>query len=218
LKLIQKLKNIKIKICGIKNFTILNCCNELEVNYFGLMFYKKSPRYIEIEEAKSLIKDQKNKYSIPVGVFVNHKFEELIRIVNLLNLNYVQLHGEESNEYILNLKKKNDVKILKVIKIENKNDLSNIQLFSEADFFLFDYKPKNSELPGGNAKSFDWTILKEKKIDKPWFISGGLNKNNLNDLLNILNPYGIDISSGVEDLPGIKNEEKIKEIVEIINE
>ena len=61
-------------------------------------------------------------------------------------------------------------------------------------------------------------FLKKKKIEKPWFISGGFNKNNLNDLLNILNPYGIDIASGVEDLPGIKNEEKIKEIVKIINE
>ena len=72
-------------------------------------------------------------------------------------------------------------------------------------------------MPGGNAKSFDWSILKNVNISKPWFISGGINKNNINKLLENLNPYGIDISSGVEDRPGIKNINKIREIVKIIN-
>ena len=82
---------------------------------------------------------------------------------------------------------------------------------------MFDYKPKKNELPGGNAKKFNWLILKNKNIEKPWFISGGINKNNINELLENLNPYGIDISSGVEDQPGIKNTNKIKEIVKIVN-
>ena len=82
---------------------------------------------------------------------------------------------------------------------------------------LFDYKPKKNELPGGNAKSFDWSLLKDQNITKPWFISGGINKNNVNKLLENLTPYGIDISSGVEDKPGIKNINKIKDIVELIN-
>ena len=79
-------------------------------------------------------------------------------------------------------------------------------------------KPKKNELPGGNAKSFNWSILKKVKIVQPWMVSGGINKNNINYILKNLNPYGIDISSGVEDQPGIKNSKKIKEIVEIINE
>jgi len=90
-------------------------------------------------------------------------------------------------------------------------------LFPRADLFLFDYKSKINELPGGNAKSFNWSIIKDKNIEKPWFISGGINKNNIYELLNNLIPYGIDISSGVEEQPGIKNINKIKEIVEIIN-
>ena len=73
-------------------------------------------------------------------------------------------------------------------------------------------------MPGGNAKSFNWSIIKDKNINKPWFISGGINKNNINELLENVIPYGIDISSGVEDQPGIKNINKIKEIVKIIND
>jgi len=135
----------------------------------------------------------------------------------MTNLKYVQLHGNENNTYISKLKKKNNVTIIKAIDIDNKNDLQKIELYTEVDFFLFDYKSKNNELPGGNAKSFDWSILKNINISKPWFISGGINKNNINNLLEILNPYGIDISSGVEDRPGIKNAKKIKEIVDIIH-
>ena len=90
-------------------------------------------------------------------------------------------------------------------------------MYPNVDYYLFDYKPNMNELPGGNAKSFDWLILKNKNIAKPWFISGGININNITDLLENLNPYGIDISSGVEDQPGIKNTSKIKEIVKIIN-
>ena len=211
------MNNIKIKICGIKNTAILDCCNNLKVDYFGLVFFKTSPRNININNAKNLIHCQRKKNTIPIGVFVNYELNELNELIKITNLKYVQLHGNESNIYISVLKKKNNVTIIKAIDIGDKNDLQKIELYSEADFFLFDYKSKHNELPGGNATSFDWSILKNINISKPWFISGGINKNNIHNLLKILNPYGIDISSGVEDRPGIKNVNKIKEIVEIIH-
>ncbi len=216
MKLIQKLRNLKIKICGIKNTAILNCCNVLNVNYFGLVFYKKSPRYVDIKQACELIKH--NNKAIPVGVFVNYNFEELIELISITNLNHIQLHGNESNDYIAKLKDKKNLNIIKAIGINSEEDLKKIETFSTADYLLFDYKSKNNELPGGNAKSFDWSIIKEKNIEKPWFISGGINKYNLNSLLDNLIPYGIDISSGVEEHPGIKNTDKIEEIVKIIND
>ncbi len=211
------MNKIKIKICGIKNTAILDCCNELKIDYFGLIFFKKSPRNITINYANNLINHQKKKYTIPVGVFVNYNLNELNKLIKIINLKYIQLHGNENNTYISTLKKKNNLTIIKAITIEDKNDLKKIELYSKADFFLFDYKSKNNEMPGGNAKSFDWSILKNINISKPWFISGGINKNNIKKLLETLNPYGIDISSGVEDKPGFKNVKKIKEIVKIIN-
>ena len=90
-------------------------------------------------------------------------------------------------------------------------------MYSNTDYYLFDYKPNNNELPGGNAKSFDWSLLRNINISKPWFISGGINIDNIGDILNNLIPYGIDISSGVEDHSGIKNSKKITEIMNIIN-
>ena len=212
------MRDIKIKICGIKNTTILDCCNELNVDYYGLVFYKKSPRNINIKKAVNLVKYQKKKKSIPVGVFVNHDFHDLITLVKITNLKYVQLHGNESNDYISRLKDKENLTVIKAIGIQKENDLQQIKLYSQADFFIFDYKSKKDELPGGNAKSFNWSILNDENIAKPWFISGGINKKNINELLKNLIPYGIDISSGVEDWPGIKNTNKIKEIIEIIND
>ena len=211
------MSNIKIKICGIKTTTILDCCNDLNVDYCGLVFYKYSPRNISIKEANNLVKFQEKKNTIPIGVFVNHDFNDLSDLIKITNLKYIQLHGNESNDYISKLKDKNNLTVIKAIGVQNENDIKQMELYSEADFFLFDYKSKKNELPGGNAKSFNWLILKDQKITKPWFISGGINKYNLNELLENLIPYGIDISSGVEDQPGIKNINKIKEIVRVIN-
>ena len=211
------MQNIKIKICGIKNTATLDCCNQCNVEYFGLIFYKKSPRNINLKQAYNLINYKKNIKSIPVGVFVNHNFNDLNNLINKTNLKYVQLHGNENNEYISKLKDKNNITVIKSISIQNKNNLDKTKLYPHADYFLFDYKPKKNELPGGNAKSFNWSILKNINIIKPWFISGGINKNNIKYILENLIPYGIDISSGVEDQFGVKNPRKIKEIMEIIN-
>jgi len=211
------LKNIKIKICGIKDTTILNCCNHSNVNYVGLVFYEKSPRYINIKKAKELINYKKKLEVVPVGVFVNYNFNDLNELIKMTKLKYIQLHGSEDNEYMIRLKNNHDLTIIKAISISDKNDFHKMKLCSFADFFLFDYKSQNYDLPGGNAKSFDWSILKNINISKPWFISGGINKNNIKYILDNLIPYGIDISSGVEDHPGVKSQNKIREIVKIIN-
>ena len=85
-------------------------------------------------------------------------------------------------------------------------------------FFLFDYKAKKRELPGGNAKSFDWKILKNLKINKPWFISGGINVSNIGIIKKFVNPDGIDLSSGVEEIPGVKNNKMIDNLFKKYNE
>ena len=139
-----------------------------------------------------------------VGVFVNKNINQLEEIVRNLKLRFIQLHGSEDEEYIKSLKK-NDVKIIKSISISNKNDAKEIKKYKSADYFLFDYKPLKGELPGGNSKSFDWNLLKNLETDKPWFVSGGININNINQILNDINPFGIDLSSGVEKELGIKD-------------
>ncbi len=193
-----------IKICGIQNKDTLICCEKNNVNFFGMIFYQQSPRNISIENASVLQKIAENLNIDGVGVFVNNNFNHIEEIINILKLKFIQLHGSEDESYIENLKK-TGVKIIKSISISLESDLNNIKKYQNADYFLFDYKPLKGELPGGNAKSFDWNILKNLETSKPWFLSGGININNIEKIITDLNPFGVDLSSGVEKELGIKN-------------
>ena len=205
-----------IKICGIQNQDTLMCCENNSINFFGMIFYPKSPRNITIENANKLNSISEKLNINGVGVFVNKEINELEEIIKYVNLKYVQLHGLEDELYIKNLKKFG-VKIIKSISVSNENDLKKINNYQTADYFLFDYKPKKNELPGGNSKSFDWNILKSLKTDKPWFLSGGINLDNIQQILVDINPYGVDLSSGVEKELGIKDNRIINNFIEKLN-
>ena len=208
----------KIKICGINEIKIIDCCIDNDIEYFGLIFYEKSPRFVNLELAKKIINYVYNKKIIPVGVFVNKPLNEIIKIIKKTCLKHIQLHGDEDNNYIKHLKKEFDLKIIKSIGINNKDDLRKMDDLQLSDYFLFDYKPKINELPGGNAKMFDWSLLQNITINKPWFISGGISIDNIKQLNKKLIPYGIDISSGVEEKLGIKSSQKIIELLDKLNE
>ena len=202
-----------IKICGIKDEETLICCEKNKVKFFGMIFYSKSPRNISIKNAFNLQKISEKLNIDGVGVFVNNDINELEVIIKKINLRFIQLHGSEDETYISHLKKFG-VKIIKTISLSNKNDLEKINKYASADYFLFDYKPLKDELPGGNAKSFDWNILKDLKINKPWFLSGGINVNNIQQINDNINPFGVDLSSGVEKELGIKDNQIINNFIE----
>ena len=207
----------RIKICGIKNIATINCCIKNRVSFFGLIFYNKSPRNISLDNAKILLNYSKNKKILSVGVFVNKKIEILNTILKDLKFDFIQLHGIENNNYIKYIKKNNKVKIIKVISTNSIKDLQKVSKYPDADVFLFDYKPNNNELPGGNAKSFKWSLIKNINLKKPWFLSGGININNIKEINNFAIPYGIDISSGVEVKPGFKSNKKITDLINLYN-
>ena len=200
------------KICGLREKDSLICCEANKVDFFGLVFYEKSPRNINRNKARQLVEFSKNLSIKPVGVFVNHKISDLKNIIRLLNLKYIQLHGEENQSYINEIKKEFKLKIIKKISIKNQSDLNKINDIENIDYLLFDYKPKSNELPGGNSKSFDWSLLKGVTIKLPWFISGGINESNIKNIQKTINPNGIDLSSGVERSLGMKSNEKINNL------
>ena len=202
------------KICGLKDVESLNCCEENNVDFFGMIFYEKSPRNITLNEAETLINTSKELRIRPIGVFVDHEINDLKKIISSLGLKHIQLHGNEDQLYIDEIKRQFDVKIIKTISINNSEDLNLINKFNNIEYLLFDYKPNNNELPGGNSKSFDWNLLKGKEIKLPWFISGGINETNIKKIQNLLNPNGIDLSSGVEVSKGIKSNLKINNLFE----
>ncbi len=205
-----------IKICGVKNIETLQCCEKNKVNYFGMIFYPASPRNITIEQATKLQNLSKNLNINGVGVFVNESIHNLKNLINNIKLNFVQLHGNEDGEYVRELKKLN-IKIIKKIAVKNEIDIKQIEKFENVDYFLFDYKPETNELPGGNAKTFDWKILKNLTINKPWFLSGGINIENIELIKTEIKPFGIDLSSGVEKELGIKDNQIINNFIGKIN-
>ena len=200
------------KICGIKNEDTLICCEDNSVDFFGMIFYPKSPRNISIEDASNLQKKSENLNINGVGVFFNKNINEIEDIIKKVKLKFVQLHGSEDEEYIKTLNRIG-VKVIKSISISNTNDLRNISNYDSSDYFLFDYKPMKNELPGGNAKSFNWNILKNLNTNKPWFLSGGINIKNIQEILNDVCPLGIDLSSGVEKELGIKDNHIINNFI-----
>ena len=204
------------KICGIKKKETLICCENNNVDFFGMIFYPKSPRNILIEEAKILQELSKTLNINGVAVFVDNDLMNTINIIKELGLKFIQLHGNEDNKYIKSIKEL-DVNVIKKISIKNKSDLYKCGDYEDADYFLFDYMPDNSELPGGNSKSFDWNIIKNQKIHKPWFLSGGINSSNIKLIVNEINPFGVDLSSGVEKKLGIKDNEIINNFMSYIN-
>ncbi len=193
-----------IKICGISEIDTLKACINNNVDFYGMIFYGRSPRNIKINVAKKLQLYSRNYDIRGVGVFVNEKLSILTKYVNEIDLKFVQLHGNEDDNYIEEIKKLG-VRVIKKISIKNYSDLKEIENYKQADYLLFDYKPEKNELPGGNAKSFNWKIIKNLTIDKPWFLSGGINSNNIEFIIKEINPFGVDLSSGLEKKLGIKD-------------
>ena len=203
------------KICGLKEKDSILCCEANNVDFFGLIFYKKSPRNISYKNARELINFATDLRINPVGVFVNQGISDLKDIITYLNLQHIQLHGDESQEYIDEIKNTFNVKIIKKFSIESEKDLIKVNQINNIDYLLFDYKPSSGELPGGNSKSFDWNLLKNTQIKLPWFISGGINESNIKNIKKTLNPNGIDLSSGVEESLGKKSNKKINNLIRL---
>ena len=205
-----------IKICGIKNEDTLLVCEKNKVDFFGMIFYSRSPRNISFENAYILQRKSEDLNINGVGVFVNKNINEIEEIIKKLKLKFVQLHGAEDERYVRTLKKIG-VKIIKSVSLRNNNDLKKIDKYKNVDYFLFDYKPLKDELPGGNSKSFNWNILKNLETDKPWFLSGGINTDNIRQIVDDINPFGVDLSSGVEKELGIKDNRIINNFIGKLN-
>ena len=200
----------KLKVCGLTKLDQIEELISLKADFLGFIFYKKSPRYVldslTLEEIKAI------KHSGKVGVFVNESIEQIIEISEKAKLNFIQLHGDESDEFISELREQlsPEIKIIKVFRIgtELENLKFKIQnLKSNVDYFLFDTDSKSF---GGTGNSFDWQILNEVEIPKPYFLSGGISEENIENIkLLKQKPFALDINSKFEIEPGNKDIEKI---------
>lgn len=203
----------KVKICGITNLADARYASGAMVDYLGFIFYDNSPRFIAPAEAGAIINWIEGPEKI--GVFVNQPLDDVNRIAKESGLDLVQLHGNETLEYCQLIEKP----IIKVIHIPPDYEIEELKakvlLYSEvSQFLLFDSKIDGQW--GGTGKTFNWNILKEITGDTSFFLSGGLNPENLEEAIEMVQPYAVDISSGVEEEPGIKDFEKIEAVMEIV--
>ena len=205
---------IEIKICGFKRKKDIVDAISLGIKWIGLNFYEKSPRFISEKEAKILIEYLPDDIK-KIGVFVNPDEKKLFEIVKKLKINGIQLHGNEPPALLGKFKKEFPEKILiKAIHVKDKEDiLKKIKKYKMADFFLLDRYEEN--LYGGTGKRIDDREI--ENIDLPWnkiFMAGGIKPENVKDIIRKFKPFGIDVASGVEIAPGIKDIEKIKKLIE----
>lgn len=203
-----------VKICGLSDPKNLKAATSNGARFVGFVFYPPSPRYIEFDTAWNLAR------AVPtgvrsVGLFVNPNDEELERILTGIQLDMIQLHGDETPGRIAEIKAKYNMPVIKAIRVASAEDLNTLEGFETiADWLLFDAKPPKADLPGGTGESFDWKILSGRNFKKPWMLSGGLNSQNVSEALSILKPDAVDISSGVESERGKKDSNKIKTFLE----
>lgn len=198
---------IKLKICGMKFSKNILEISQLKPDFLGFIFYNKSPRNFE-GEIPDLPKEIKK-----VGVFVNASSEEILQKVKQHNLDFIQLHGNESPEFCSEIQ--TEIPVIKAFSIDEDFDFGTLNDYQNScDYFLFDTKGKNH---GGNGITFDWSLLDNYKLDKKYFLSGGISSENAPKLLEFLktksaeNCFAIDINSQFEKQPGLKNTAKITE-------
>ena len=202
---------MKIKVCGLRDAENLKQIAALNPDFVGFIFYDQSPRFVGEELDEEAVK------SLPrsirkVGVFVNASPDYILRSVKKYDFQYVQLHGSETPEYCRSLRNRG-ISLIKAFRVDESFNFSMLNNFkAHCDFFLFDAK---GDQPGGNGVTFDWSILNRYDNEKPFFISGGIGLDNLNQLeaLKGMKLYGVDVNSQVETAPGVKDVEKVKELI-----
>lgn len=195
----------KIKICGLSRKCDIEYANLLNIDYIGFVFVKESKRYIYPDDAIKLRKKLREGI-IPVGVFSDASIDYIVGLLRYKIIEAVQLHGNESEEYIDNLRKKVNCTIIKAFSINSSTDIETAKK-STADYILLDSG-------GGTGKEFNWDLI--KNITRPYFLAGGISSDNVNNAINKLHPFAVDASTSLET-DGYKDFSKMTAFVNTVN-
>lgn len=206
---------MKVKVCGMRVPENIQEIAAMQPDYFGFIFFQGSKRYaaehINEQAISALPKSIKK-----VGVFVNEEGEKIKRLASIYNFDLVQLHGNETPSLCKELRSAG-LKVIKAFSVDESFDFSTLLPYEDnCDFFLFDTKGKNY---GGNGVTFNWELLQNYTLNTPYFLSGGLSPENIHGLKNIPHkPFAIDVNSGFELEPGLKDVQAVKELLQLRNQ
>lgn len=202
-----------VKICGLNSAEAFGAASAAGADLAGFVFYPPSPRAVTPAEAARIAGDSAK--PLRVGLFVDPDDALLAEVLSGVRLDLLQLHGRESPARVAAVRAKFGVKVMKVFGIAAAADLDRVQAEGgAADWLMLDAKPSpDAALPGGNAATFDWALLRGLRLDKPWLLAGGLTAENVGQAIAIADPTGVDVSSGVERARGVKDPAKIAAFV-----
>lgn len=204
---------MKVKICGLKSEEGVQAALSAGADFLGLVFFEKSPRNVSLEQAERL---RRLAVSVPVtAVTVNPDNAFLDKLTKQVKPDLIQLHGQEAPARVEQIKTRYGIPVIKAVGVDADTDSTELVAYDTiADMLMFDAKaPVGSALPGGRGESFDWNILRGLKLRKPWFLSGGLNVANIRQAIAISGAPMVDVSSGVESSPGVKDAELIRRFI-----
>jgi|TARA_B100000315_G_scaffold168434_1_gene156947 phosphoribosylanthranilate isomerase len=204
---------VEVKICGLDRIEAVDAAVKHGADFVGFVFYPPSPRNLMPQESLPLIARVPENVT-RVGLFVDPTDAEITAMFDGSSLDLIQLHGAETPKRVDEIKQLTGLPAMKVIKLAGPDDLAAAAAYYDiADRLLFDAKPpadmKNA-LPGGNALAFDWELLRHADIPLPWMLAGGLTSENVQEAVATSGATAIDVSSGVEDSPGVKNLKRIE--------
>ncbi len=205
----------KVKICGLTTLEDARFASGALADYLGFIFYPDSPRYVDPAKAGAVINWLEGPQK--VGVFVNQPLDDVNSIARQTGIDLVQLHGNESPEYC-ELVDKPVIKAFHITEGKTADELkAEMEPYSEVtDYFLFD--TKTDGLWGGTGKTFDWNILTDIREEKPFFLSGGLNPDNVRNAIETVHPTAVDLSSGLEESPGLKDFDKVEQFFDVMRD
>lgn len=206
--------DVAVKICGLTGPQDVVAAADAGARYVGFVFFPKSPRNVSVQQAKALAAE------VPFGVAkvaltVNADDALLDEITQNVAIDILQLHGSESVERVAQIKARTGLPVMKAIGISDADDLQKIVDYGRvADMLLVDAKPpKNADLPGGNGLAFDWRLLAGRKWAVPWMLAGGLTPDNVQQAIQLTGARQVDVSSGMESAPGVKDPAKVAAFV-----
>ncbi|MDB5396512.1 MAG: phosphoribosylanthranilate isomerase [Rhodospirillales bacterium] len=209
--------SIDVKICGISTPEALLTAAEGGARAVGFVFYPPSPRALTPDIAGNLARMLPTGMRA-VGLFVDASDDLIASVTTRVPLDMLQLHGNETPRRVAEIRGRFHTPVMKVIRVATGADLVPLADFEVvADWILFDAKPPPhlTSLPGGTGIAFDWQLLQRVKVAKPWMLSGGLNAGNLAEAVSLTGAKMVDVSSGVEDRPGVKSAERIRDFLDV---
>ena len=202
----------KVKICGVTNLEDAMLVTNIGADFVGFNFYPESPRKISEKLCKEIVQ-KLPPFIVPAGVFVDEEIEALKKTAKKCSLKMIQLHGSESPEYCKQVAAETGIPVMKAFRIENEGTIEAIKPYLEAvNYLLLDaYVPGE---PGGTGEVFNWDLaVKVKELNKPFFLAGGLTPENVSEAIAKVQPFGVDVASGVERLPRRKDYDKVNKFV-----